>query len=212
MDPITMAGIAGAGSGLIGGYLNYKGQKETNQTNVNIAAAANKMNREEAQKNRDWQQAMSNTAKQREAHDLEKAGLNRLLAATGGASTPSGGAASAVTATVENEMSGAISSALEGAKIGIAKQQQLAQLENMNKNNKLIEAQIGKTQMETKIMGKELPKAEIGEAIGNAIKAFLPKAKEAVSTTAKDIKQLKDNFSGKNGPIFNNSTIKLRKP
>lgn len=48
----------------------------------------------EAEENRDFQSDMSNSQYQRAAKDLEKAGLNRVLALGGGASTPSGAQAS----------------------------------------------------------------------------------------------------------------------
>ena len=51
-------------------------------------------NSREASKNRDFQASMSNTAYQRAAQDLEKAGLNRILALGNPASSPGGSAAS----------------------------------------------------------------------------------------------------------------------
>lgn len=54
----------------------------------------NAFNQAEAEKNRQWQERMSNTAFQRAAEDLKKAGFNpALLLGASGASTPSGATA-----------------------------------------------------------------------------------------------------------------------
>lgn len=64
-------------------------------------------NAREASKNRSWQEQMSNTSHQREVADLRAAGLNPILSANHGASTP-GGSSASVSAP---DISGAINSA-----------------------------------------------------------------------------------------------------
>lgn len=80
---LVLGGIASAALGAAGG--------------IGGSIAQGEYNKAEAQRNRDWQERMSNTAMQRAVKDYEAAGLSpAMMFASGGgnsASTPSGSAA-----------------------------------------------------------------------------------------------------------------------
>lgn len=65
------------------------------QDKKRAAKREQEFNAAQAQINRDYQMYMSNTAHQRQVRDLKKAGLNPILSANTGASTPGGSQASA---------------------------------------------------------------------------------------------------------------------
>lgn len=88
---------------MLGNYLNQANQYALDSSNLSQQFAREQMayqtqsdryamawSAQEAAKNREWQEALSNSAHQREVKDLIKAGLNPILSANAGASTGSG--------------------------------------------------------------------------------------------------------------------------
>lgn len=120
--------IASIGSALIGGIFGSSSAKKQN-----------KMAQEEARKQRAFQERMSSTAHQREVIDLRAAGLNPILSANTGASSPGG-----AQAPIVGEASQSISSAQAAART-------VQELKNMRANEKLTTDTSTRTRAETRL-------------------------------------------------------------
>lgn len=130
MNPVVGSLIAGG----VGAAANIFGQASANRANDRRQAAINDFNAQQAQKQMDFQERMSSTAHQREVADLKAAGINPILTAMSGSSTPSG-ASSAAQAFQQDplDIAGSVhrlgSTAMDAARISGELKQQDAQVE-----------------------------------------------------------------------------------
>lgn len=135
--------VIGAVGSIAGGLLGRAGQQDANRTNLQIW-----------REQRQWSENLANTEVQRRVEDLKKAGINPMLAAMNGASTPSTGMPH-----MENEETEIARGAASAAQAAIVAKQ-------LNMAEKLNDAQVAatkaqamKTRAEGEIVAAEVPYA-----------------------------------------------------
>lgn len=113
-------------------------------------------NKKEAEKNRDWQEEMSNTSVQRRMEDLREAGLNPLLAvnsASAGASTPSGAQANIDTTGIHSGINNGFQLALQAKNIEAEVDKKRAETDATR--DKMITEELNRQGMSLDNLGKE---------------------------------------------------------
>lgn len=146
--------VAGVVAGFLDSLVNLGGVIGTNIVNKQSVDSTNATNLQIARETNQAQIDLSNTAVQRRAADLEAAGFNRLLAATGeGASSPSLASPSMQAFQAQagqSDFGSVFTHALEIAEYKRQVQLQEQQISNMKKEAKLLEAQERKISWEAK--------------------------------------------------------------
>lgn len=157
-DMLIGAAITGLGS--------FFGTSSTNESNEKNVAATNAANAAEAQRNREFQERMSNTAYQRGMEDMRSAGLNPILAyQKGGASTPSGSQATMQSFKKDDPIGPSLSAGLNTALTVRRSAQELANMQetqrNINADTYLKDSQTAKTNAERMIAQEQLSPAQV---------------------------------------------------
>lgn len=154
--------VIAAGASLAAGGLNFAGGAQANRMSRKIVREQMDFQAKQTRQQMAFQTEMSNTAYQRAMADMEKAGLNPILAyQQGGASTPTGAGGSGASVAQQNELAGAVSSAIDVKRA-------FAEIANLREQNKKLKSDTDISKAEAKLLEAQIPGANVEKAIDSS--------------------------------------------
>lgn len=177
-NPLTLG--LGALTSFGSSALNYISAEKQNDSAETQAKNSMAFSADQARQQMDFQERMSSTAHQREVKDLVAAGLNPILSANSGASTPSGASGSGAQAPVVPELSNISSSVMDAMRMWNDFSVSKAQRDNLRANTV-------KTGVDTSLLKAKGPEAQLDSRVYSFINGLLDRFGSSSAKSSVDV-------------------------